>query len=92
MINVKVKNYLITADDRNFTVRKQTTTKTNAKTGEEDNGYALVGYYRTMKMALVAIKKNMALTGSKEIKTVQEYINALGNAEQEININFDEVD
>ena len=92
MIYIPVKNYVITADERNFTVKKIVSTKTNPETGEEENGLTLVGYFRTMKMALVAIKKNMVLSGDEEIRTVKEYITALGYAEQEINTILDKVE
>lgn len=84
MINIEFKNYRITADDRNFTVRKAVGTNTNAKTGEVVERTALVGYYPTMGKALVAIRHNMVMTGDDVINSVEAYIKALEQAGNEL--------
>ena len=84
MLNMKVLDYRITSDSNQITVNKvrrnekgEISTTIDTKTGEPVESTSLVGYYRNLSRALVAIQRDYVYTGKEEIQTVKEYREAL---------------
>lgn len=79
MINMRIKQYHITSEPRNYIVAfaklfddgtpKTITTKTGKAFNER-----ILGYYNSMPLALQAVAKDMMKRGDESATTVEQYV------------------
>ena len=84
MLQIKVGNYQITNDDRQFLLNR-TEMVTDDKTKEKKERVAFLGYYPSLKVLLSSLTKDYVLSNQTDIKNLTE----LKNAVQEITEMFD---
>ena len=79
MINMNVKDYRITSDERNIIVNKLRRDEqgdvriVTDKDGTERESMAFVGYYGTLETALTGIVRDYTLSDEVTIKNVRDY-------------------
>lgn len=84
MLQIKVGNYQITNDDRQFLLNR-TEMITDGETKEEKERVSFLGYYPSLKVLLSSLTKDYVLSNQTDIKSLTD----LKEAVREITEMFD---
>ena len=87
MIDIKIRQYHITSNKYGYQVRKMKLENgqpvmTRDANGNEAVDQSLVGYYPSLRYALVGIKKYVLQTGDVQITSIDEYLETVKSIEE----------